>query len=983
MRCVWSLIFVCLVFPGLSQSWQQKVDYTIQCRLDDQSHRLEATMQIVYHNHSPNELNILKLHTWMNTFKTSGTPYSNQLISLGSDRRHTLKRNEEGGYSNLNFSRNGKAISYQFTDASGEILDLKLNETCKPGEVITIDVRFTLQLPKNISRGGHLGQSYQCTQWYPKLALYDEEGWHEMHYLEFGEYYNEFGDYEVAIELPANYIVASTGELQNEEEKKFLIQYADSCKSHSNQFTSISKINIPSSPEYKKLKYIAKQVIDFAWFADKRFMVNYHKLPWNERSIELWSFYYPLNKIAWSQSLNYTSKAINYFSEWVGPYPYPQVSLVECPRYGTDAMEYPMITLIDQYYGQPLALERVIVHEVGHNWFQSILATDERQNAWMDEGLVTYYEHRYFRGKSTGGLFSDTPFPLHTDYNKVTDFDWYIQAHRNQDKNSIEAADRYSVREYIQSIYEKPAKGLNLMESQLGTEIFDKMIRTYFSQWKFHHPKPKNLFSIFKNHQVTWYDSLYLSTATKIDFSIAPAGSCYFIKHAQDYIVPVELAGYKKNIKVYSQVIPIDKTGDTICIEADTLDYLLLDPEFYLPEVNRTNNILRIRRSPYTPKTFALRFLGGIDHSLVKEMYITPALSYNFYDGLMVGLSLHNLSLPTKPFRYAGMFGYGLRSKRPVWLAGADYTLPLRSSKFESLNFNIESRQYTFNRDTHYLFDNHYQKWAPGVKLNFRRGRSISTWRQLGYRWIQIDQNYGVGINFANKTYSRKSRSYGIHEFRYLSQNTRSLFPHEFNITGELGNKYSKLTTTYSFALPYTSGNKKQVEFYFFGGVQSLKPSSKVFSTFLLNGQPGIDYFQRDYKMDELLFGRSEQSGSLSNQIFIKDAAFRNITNVGSSQSWMLAGSIRSTLPGIIPLRPYIQAALSPIPKGSVAFFYTSGVSLVLIPKIFEVNFPAWESSSITSGSVYQERKSYLKRCTFMFNMKLFNPMKWLDRVAQ
>lgn len=982
---LWSgLILVCLGIDATSQSWQQQVDYSIACRLDDQAHQLETEMRILYHNNSPGELFSLMVHTWMNTFTQPSTPYSKQLENLGIDRRFRLKPDEQGGYTQLQFFYKGKLLTYQFTDQTHEILELVLPEGIKPGQTINLQVNFTLKIPKNISRGGRLDQAYQMTQWYPKLALFDSLGWHTMPYLEFGEYFNDFGDYEVSIELPSNYLVASTGNLEDEQEKKFLLRYADSCKQNGgNLFNKTNEYPL-SGMEYKKVKFTARQVIDFAWFADKRFMVNYQPLKLKDKSIELWAFFYPANKGVWAQATQYTAQAVQYFNTLVGDYPYPQVTVVECPRAGSDAMEYPMITLIDQYYGQPLELEKVIVHEVGHNWFQSILATDERTQAWMDEGLVTYYEQRYFKNNQQPGIFSDAPIPLHTDYDPVPDFDWYIQANRHQDKPSAGRSDNYTIREYIQSIYEKPAKGIKLMEKQLGTARFDQLMKSYFNQWKFGHPQDHDLLNLFQQYGIDWYDSLYLFDAFKVDCSISASGepSCFWVKHNAGFTFPIEIAGYRKNRKIYSRILMVPAIGDTLCISTDSLDYILLDPEFCLPEIKRTNNIYRLNSSVYVPKKSTLRFLGGIDHSLTRETYLLPAVGYNFYDGLMVGLGLHNLTLPSKSLRYAAVIGYGLRSKNPVGLGGIDYTLPLTSKSLDNLNFSLESRHFTFNRDTHYLTNDRYFKLAPSVQLKFKTGKPHAG-KFLEYRWIYIKQWYAEGIQFENRIFENRNRSYAIHELKYSYINKKSLFPVEWVITGELNRGYTKLHTQYAFELPY-SGAKKQVEFNFFGGIQSIQAGNKVSSAFLLNGITGSGYFQRDYKMDELLFGRSEQTGSLSQQIYQKDAGFKNLTNVGSSTTWMLAGGVRTTIPGFLPVRPYVQGALVPREAGQpVKFFYSSGVAVILIPRIFEIYLPAWESKQITSGTVYQERNSYLKKCSFTFNMNLFNPFKWLDKVAQ
>lgn len=133
-------------------------------------------------------------------------------------------------------------------------------------------------------------------------------------------------------------------------------------------------------------------------------------------------FFLPKKINAWHQASIYGKNAIEYFSYQVGPYPYDQVSIVECQKAGADGMEYPMITLIDRYYNLPENLEEVILHELGHNWFQAVLATDEREEAWLDEGLVTFYEHKYFQKRPMSPFIGHGLFTLNSDYDVPPDF---------------------------------------------------------------------------------------------------------------------------------------------------------------------------------------------------------------------------------------------------------------------------------------------------------------------------------------------------------------------------------------------------------------------------------------------------------------------------------------------------------------------------------------------------------------------------------
>src|SRR4030095_5462770 len=270
-----------------------------------------------------------------------------------------------------------------------------------PGQKVILTTPFHEQLPYNFSRGGHEGDSYQLTQWYPKPAVYDRDGWHPMPYLDQGEFYSEFGSYDVRITLPANYVVAATGELQNEEEIEWL-------KSRSNfdivetvktsgflKPTITTTKNIISSAATKTLRYKQDRVHDFAWFADKYFVVAHDTLQLaSGRVVDSWSYYHPENKEVYKNSASYIKDAVRFRSNLIGEYPYNVVSAVEAQMGFPGGMEYPTITSITRTMN-PKDLDEVIEHEVGHNWFYGILANNERVHPWQDEGINSYYDKRY------------------------------------------------------------------------------------------------------------------------------------------------------------------------------------------------------------------------------------------------------------------------------------------------------------------------------------------------------------------------------------------------------------------------------------------------------------------------------------------------------------------------------------------------------------------------------------------------------------
>ena len=265
-----------------------------------------------------------------------------------------------------------------------------------------------MDLPSgSISRLGHVGESYQITQWYPKPAVYDEDGWHPMPYLSQGEFFSEYGTFDVRITLPNNYTVGATGDFvpgseNNDTEVKRLAQLVEETETWvtkegwndaTNEFPA-------SSEDMKTLHFRQSQVHDFAWFADKRYKVLQGEvtLPGDGRAVTTWAMFTPEEGELWQKAPEYLHDATYYYSLWNGDYPYNQVTAVDGTISAGGGMEYPNVTVIGRS-GSDSGLETVIVHEVGHNWFYGILGSNERENAWMDEGINSFNETRYLLTK--------------------------------------------------------------------------------------------------------------------------------------------------------------------------------------------------------------------------------------------------------------------------------------------------------------------------------------------------------------------------------------------------------------------------------------------------------------------------------------------------------------------------------------------------------------------------------------------------------
>ena len=481
-----------LLFAHAQAYWQQQVDFKIDATLDDKKHAVKGFATIDYTNNSPDRREFIWFHLWPNAYKNDSTAFAKQVLA-DKDGKDRLKAIKEKGYiDSLNFMANGQRLKTEPHPQYIDIVKVYLPQALQPGQKITLTTPFYTKLATYNSRSGYDGQSYMVCQWYPKPAVYDRNGWHEMPYLDQGEFYNDFGNYTVNLTTPSSYIIGATGVLQNSAE---LAQYKAMGKANVEAKSPTNKIAYKPAGTTKTLTYKADTVNDFAWFADKGFVVSYDTLQLPSHTVDVFTYHHPDGNKNWVNSASYVKEGARHYSSYIGEYPFPVVQAVEGPKNDmSGGMEYPMITLITSPQADSAYLDGVITHEVGHNWFPMTLGTNEREHTWLDEGLNTYFQFRYEAERyKTNDLFGDQ-IPKEVRAKPVKEFQEIVynamskipmDAPIETPAAAFSSKEEYGLVEYI-----KTAVWLHYFEVEFGREAMDKAFHDYFNEWKFKHPTP-------------------------------------------------------------------------------------------------------------------------------------------------------------------------------------------------------------------------------------------------------------------------------------------------------------------------------------------------------------------------------------------------------------------------------------------------------------------------------------------------------------
>jgi hypothetical protein len=483
--------------------WQQHIDYSMDIDMDVNTYQYKGNQKAIYTNNSPDELTKVFYHLYFNAFQPGSQMDARSLnikdpsVKIGS-RISKLKPNEIGYIKVSSLKQNGANVSYETV---GTILEVTLNTPIKTGESITFDMVFNAQVPVQIRRSGRNskeGVALSMSQWYPKLAEYDFEGWHTPPYIA-REFHGVWGDFDVKLTIDKNYVVGGTGYLQNPQE----IGHGYENK--------MKPLNVPNTDKLT-WHFKAPNVHDFMWAADPDYNHDVLKIV---NGIDL-HFLYKKDLEAtylknWKDLQPKTAELMTYFSENIGQYTYKKYSVIQG---GDGGMEYAMSTLItgERKFG---SLFGVTAHEMAHTWFQFLLASNESLHPWMDEGFTTYISNK----ASNEILKSDKKNPHAGSYNGYN----YVV------KNGIEEpqtthADRYELNTaYGISSYSKGNIFLSQLEYVIGTENVAKGLKKYFTDFSFKHPTPndiKRTMEKVSGIHLDWYLNEWTQTIHTIDYGI-------------------------------------------------------------------------------------------------------------------------------------------------------------------------------------------------------------------------------------------------------------------------------------------------------------------------------------------------------------------------------------------------------------------------------------------------------------------------------
>ncbi|MCL7979376.1 MAG: M1 family metallopeptidase [marine benthic group bacterium] len=591
--------------PGAGY-WQQAADYRIAVEIDPKTARLTGSETITYHNNSPDQLNSIVVRFYQNVFSEGVTRNRSVTLTGGIDLNRIAVNGLDLGELEAPRFENGRVVRPEGPGyrLDGTVAVVQLEEPLPTGGSVELEVDWGFTVSGGGGfRNGHLDNSvFNVAQWYPQVSVYDDVfGWDRSQYLGNGEFYVGYGRFEVDVTVPEGWVVVGTGMLQNPDEvlRPEQVRALRSAPALDTVIAVVSEGDLeagnatrPSETGKLTWRFAADSVRDFAFAASDRYLWHVTGAdtgnPGHRALIQ--NVYTPDNA-HWSEATLYAKHAIEFFSDYILPYPYPQATAAMGPPQ-VNGMEYPMVTFIT-HRASGRGLNGVVTHELSHFWMPMIVGTKEMAYAWMDEGFTVF---------NTALAMDDW---YETSDSRKGSMNGYLQAARFEAEVPIMRHTDYADNPFGRSVaaYSKPGTLLHSLRHMLGAERFDEFYRDYARTWAFKHPMPWDFFNMAEEAAGTdldWFWQAWFYDTAVLDQAISEVrttgeGVDVTVENLEWGVMPVEIRVGSGDGSTETVVLPASVWAGTRSVTTSVpfegeVDQVVIDPDEWYPDIDRSNN---------------------------------------------------------------------------------------------------------------------------------------------------------------------------------------------------------------------------------------------------------------------------------------------------------------------------------------------------------------------------------------------------------
>ncbi|MCH3882460.1 MULTISPECIES: gluzincin family metallopeptidase [Tenacibaculum] len=913
------LLFSCKIL--LSQTNAIKID----AHLLDNSDKLSIVQEITFHNKTNTILNNLYLHNWANSFANNNTPLAKRFLEDYKSTFYFSKNKEKGSTTIHNLLVNYQKVEYNEVINHQDILKIDLNTSLKPNDSIVITANYTVKIPDaKFTRYGKTKTGFHLRYWYLTPVVY-ENGWQTMSNLNLDDLYMNIANYNISITAPRVYSIESN--LKNTLKKNRTTTTNFIGNNTKDVIISIDSINKFTTLKTKKTLVKTDLLEDFL---DPRVATDI------------------------------VDRELNFIEDFLGKYPNKEI-FIDRNSVGKNSLH--------DIYGLPKWLkpfpenfrwEMRFFNSLTIKYLDDVLLFNKRKDYWLKDGIQTFlmieYVKKYYPEVTILGKYSKYWGIKSYNISKLKQNDKYqfvyqFSARKFFDQALNVRADSLSnFNRKVVSKY-KAGLGFRYLQDYIGDSILKNSFKEFYGKNQL---KPTNSLQFKKiltsktDKNLDWFFGDYISTDKKIDYKIKKVVQTedslkITIKNKREMTAPVALYGVKdKEIKFKKWITGVDSTK-TITIPKNGFDKLALNYEQLYPEYNSLDNFRKTNNSLLN-KPFQFRPYKDVGDPYYNQLFYSPNIRYNLYDGLILGINLNNKPVLAHNFEFSLTPNYSTKSKNLTGGYALGYNHFFKSDKIYKIKYGVSGSNF------HYAPELGYNKFSPFVNIQFKRNslRDVGT-KFLLTRLVYINKDVPDSLQVSERD------KYTIFNVRYVNSKPNVVKRFQYALNAEFGNNFTKFSTDIRYRKEFN--RNQNFELRFFGGV-------------FLNNKSKGDYFSfglnrgSDYLFEQNLFGRSESSGLFSQQFVVADGGFKSNFNqdVFANQ---LATSINSSIGIWNWIEVYNDAAMLKNKNQNPRFFYENGVRLNFIPNIFEFYLPVYTNEGFQFNDNYSSKIRFVITTSF------------------
>lgn len=904
----------------------QSNEIQINATLNTTTHELKIEQKVSFFNNSITKLDTLYFHNWPQAYKDKFTPLSKRLIE-NYDQSFYFSSSKNRGLTTIHSIQINKTeVHYFVPDDFPDVIGIVFQNSILPNNSVTIHFSYTVKIPLQHFTGyGRTKDNYYLRYWYLMPAIYQNQ-WQLQNNLDMDDLMVDFANYNINFNIPNAYFLYSDlneNLIENIQQKSYYLQ--------GNQRQDVG-ISITKKQEYEPLQTAKTSVIT------------------NINSLNV----IPQNKKIIAQ------RALDFLENKLGSYPHAAI-LINQHEYN----KYPLYGLNQlpaflNPFSDVVEWDLKFFHALSKKYLENTLSYQKQTDYWLVDGIQTYLMM----------LYVDTFYPEIKALGSVANY-WGIRSYNfaklhfndqyifllnattraNLDQSLITSNDSLSNlnRKIIQKY--KAGLGLKYLDSYLTDSILPKTLKAFYKNSKLTAINSQQFLKMLKNNtqkNLNWFENDYLKTTKKLDYAIKKIEKKQdsiqiSIQNNSNFTAPIKLYGLNQQKIEYQQWIENIDSTVTINISDKGFDRFALNYEFDFPE-NKLNNNFKFTRKKIFNKPLQIRLIKDIETPQYHQLFLSPEFRYNYYNGLIIGLGIHNRTMLAKNLKFKLFPSIGTKNLDFSGSYEINYTHWPKNAPFNIYQFSsgIMGSQYQYAPNLN------YQSFIPfaGIEFNRKSLRSVSSSYLLAkYVMIQREQ-------LPNQTIIPDSEKYQVFSLKYGFSNPNLIDELKYGLHFQ----YSKLFSKTSMLIQYrklTDQNNRQIDVRLYAGTFLHHNTNTNFFDFSLGNAT-------DYLFEYNYLGRSENSGIMSQQIIINEGGFKSKLPVSSANQWITTLNTSIGLWRWIEL--YNDIGLVKNKNQSIYFAHENGIRLNFVNNYFELYFPihsnnGWEIS----------QKNYPEKIRFVF----------------